>query len=107
MADPAESNEWRHRFFPKRLRGQGVPPGWCILDEDWTVVVESHEKRAVSHLYPENLDMGVFACHQRFGTCLEFYLMGWVSTHTEAEQWLRGEDPDLFLENINPMSPSR
>lgn len=91
----------------KPVQAQGVPPGWCILDEDWTVVLECNEKRAVTKLYPEKLDSGVFACHQRFGTCLDFYLMGVVADYGDAEQWLRGEEPGTMLEYISPLGPKR
>jgi len=76
----------------------GIPPGWFVLDDEWTTVVGAGERRAVALHDLEGVDRDVWACYQRWGggPDLEYYLIGWVVDDADAEAWLRGEVPSVF-----------
>lgn len=87
----------------KRSR-QGIPPGWFILDEQWTIVVNTTERRVVALIDLEGVDRNVWACYQRWGDeSLEYYPIGWVIDEEDAEAWLRGEVPSVIaVQNVLP-----
>jgi hypothetical protein len=75
----------------------GIPPGWFVLDEEWTTIIDATERRAVALIDLEGVDRNPWACYQRWGNYgLEYYLIGWVMGEEDAEAWLRGEVPSVF-----------
>ena len=76
----------------------GIPPGWRIVDAEWTIIVDAAEQRVVELHDLEGVDRAVWACYQRWGRGpdLEFYLIGWTVDDGDAEAWLRGEVPSVI-----------
>ena len=83
----------------KQSKRTGIPPGWMVLDEEWTTVVNATERRAMER---KGVDQDLFACYQRWGTELEFLLIGWVPGYEDAEAWLAGGIPSVMAVGYLP-----
>ena len=80
----------------KQSKRTGIPPGWMVLDEEWTTVVNAAEHRLVVIVERKGVDHDLFACYQRWGTDLEFLLIGWVPGYEDAEIWLAEGIPSVM-----------
>lgn len=84
--------------------GPGVPPGFTVLDEEWTTVVNAKESRAVVQVAPEDCAFVCFLRTYRVPDPLKgsnkhqihFQRKGLVVTWADAERWLCGENPEML-----------
>ena len=80
----------------------GIPPGWAVVDEAWTTIVNATEHRAVVLIDMKGVDHDLFAVYQRWGTDLSFFLIGWVVDFEDAETWLAEEIPSVMAVGYLP-----